>query len=190
MLELASIMNSVAVPVFALDVDAHYVYENELAQDFLGYDAGVISDKHLTDLVFYDPVLLMAGFQGLKRRGYFSGRVRYKHRNGSLVDADVNTFRKTLADGSTVFVSLVHPLTGVRTKLPEVPLEGSEYGLTGEEVRLLHLLAEGFPDAEVACLLGEPEDAIGEQVRLVLEKMNASSRTHAVVLALKKRILL
>src|SRR5688572_28871036 len=165
MLELASFMNTVAVPVFALDVDAYYVYENELAQDFLGYAPGVISEKHITDLIVYDPVLLMAGFQGLKRRGYFSGRVRYKHRNGSLVDADVNTFRQTLADGTTVFVALVHPSTGVRSKLPEVPLEGSEYGLAGEEVRLLQLLAEGLRDAEVARLLGEPEDAIGEQIR-------------------------
>ena len=190
MLELASIMKTVGVPVFALDVDAYYVYENELAQDFLGYDPEVISEKHITDLIVYEPSLLMAGFEGLKRRGYFSGRVRYKHRNGSLLEADVNTFRQTLTDGTTVFVALVHPSTGVRSKMPEVPLEDSEYRLTGEEVRLLHLLAEGLRDAEVARLLGEPEDAIGEQVRLVLEKMNASSRTHAVVLALKKRILL
>ena len=190
MLELASVMNTVTVPVFALDVDAYYVYENELAQDYLGYDPVVISEKHITDLIVYEPALLMAGFQGLKRRGYFSGRVRYKHRNGSLVDADVNTFRHTLADGTTVFVSLVHPLAGIRAKLPEVRLESSDYGLTGEEIRLLHLLAEGFPDAQVARLLGEPDDAIGEQVRLVLQKMNASSRTQAVVLALKKQVLL
>ena len=34
------------------------------------------------------------------------------------------------------------------------------------------------------------EDEIAQQVRVLLEKMHASSRTEAVVLALKKRVLL
>ena len=108
--ELASVMDTVSLPVFALDADAYYVYENELAQDFLGYDPVAITEKRITDLIVYDPVLLLSGFEGLRQRGYFSGGVRYRHRNSSLVDADVNTFRQTLADGTTVFVALVHPL--------------------------------------------------------------------------------
>ena len=60
--ELASVMDTVALPVFALDADAYYVYENEQAQDFLGYDPMAITEKHITDLIVYDPELLIAAF--------------------------------------------------------------------------------------------------------------------------------
>jgi PAS domain S-box-containing protein len=188
--ELASVLNTMALPVFALDADGYYVYENEPARDFLGYDPTDIADRHITDLIVYDPVLLMAGFEGLKRKGYFSGGVRYRHRNGSLVDADVNTFRQTLRDGTSLFVALVHPLGAVRRKPPEVLAGNSELGLTGEEMRLLQLLAEGFSDERVVRLLGDREYAIDQQVRVLLQKMHASSRTEAVVLALRKHVLL
>lgn len=186
--QLASVMDPVSLPVFALDADAYYMYENELAQDLLGYDPVAITEKRITDLIEYDPVLLLSGFEGLRQRGYFSGGVRYRHRNGNLVDADVNTFRQTLTDGRTVFVSLVHPLATAHRRLPEV-LQAS-HGLTGEEMRLLQLLADGFSDEQVSQLLGDQEDEIDTQVRVLLEKIHASSRTEAVVLALKKRVLL
>jgi DNA-binding CsgD family transcriptional regulator len=183
-------MDTVSLPVFALDADAYYVYENALGQDFLGYDPVAITEKRITDLIQYDPMLLLSGFEGLRHRGYFSGRVRYRRRNGDLVDAEVNTFRQNLKDGRTVFVALVHPLAAVRQRSPELQQARSEHGLTGEEMRLLQLLAEGFSDEQVARLLSEREDAIDEQVRVLLEKMHATSRTEAVVLALKKHILL
>jgi len=188
--ELASVMHMMGLPVFALDADGYYVYENELAQDFLGYEPADIAGRHITDLIVFDPPLLMAGFDGLRRRGYFCGGVRYRHRNGSLVDADVNTFRRTCSDGTPVFVALVHPLAAVRRKPPEVLQPSSEHGFTGEEMRLLLLLAEGFSNEQVARLLSEREDMIDQQVRVLLEKMPASSRTEAVVLALKQHILL
>jgi DNA-binding CsgD family transcriptional regulator len=188
--ELARVMDTVALPVFALDADAYYVYENEQAQDFLGYDPMAITEKHITDLIVYDPALLIAAFDSLKRRGYFSGSVLYRHRNSSLVEANVNTFRQTLGDGTTVFVALAHPLAAVRRRLPEVVQATATHGLTGEEMRLLQLLADGFSDEQISQLLGDHERLIREQIRLLLEKMNASSRTQAVVLALKKRVLL
>jgi DNA-binding CsgD family transcriptional regulator len=170
--------------------DAYYVYENELALDLLGYDPVAITEKRITDLIEYDPTLLPGGFEGLRQRGYFSGGVRYSHRSGSLVDADVNTFRQTIGDGRTVFVALVHPLAGVRTRVPEVLQPSADFGLTTEEMRLLQLLADGFSDEQLSQLLGDREEAIDKQVRVLLKKLHTSSRTEAVVLALKKRVLL
>jgi len=183
-------MDTMSLPVFALDPDAYYVYENERALDLLGYDLEAIREKRITDLIEYDPVLLLSGFEGLRHRGYFSGGVRYRHRNGDFVDADVNTFRQTLTDGRTVFVSLVHPLAAARRKLPEVLRGSAEYGLTGEDMRLLQLLADGFSDEQVTRLSGDRQDEIDQQVRVLLQKMHASSRTEAVVLALKQHLLL
>jgi two-component system response regulator DegU len=89
-----------------------------------------------------------------------------------------------------VFVSLVHPLAAVRTRLPEVLQTTAGHGLTAEEMRLLQLMADGFSDQQVARLLGEPEDSVDQQVRALVTKMSASSRTEAVVLAFKKHVLL
>ena len=186
---LASVMDAAPLPVFALDEDACYVYENEAGRAFLGYGPAELAGKHVTDLIAYDPALLMAAFEDLKRKGYFSGGVQYRHRDGGLRDADVNTFSHTISDGARVFVALVHPVPALR-KMPEFLSASSAYALTGEEMRLLHLLADGFSDLQIADFLTETRAAVSGQVRSLLEKMKAPSRTHAVVLAIKDRILL
>jgi PAS domain S-box-containing protein len=189
MQRLASSMDAAPLPVFALDEDACYIYENEAGRVFLGYEPAEIAGKHVTDLIVYDPSLLMVGFADLKHRGYFSGGVRYRHRDGELCDADVNTFAYTLTSGARVFVALVHPVLAVRWRAPEVLLGSPAYVLTGAEMRLLQLLADGFSDPQIADFLGETRDTVGGQVRALLEKMKAPSRTHAAVLAIKNRVL-
>ena len=190
MQKLASSMDAAPLPVFALDEDACYIYENEAGRIFLGYEPAEMAGKHITDLIVYDPGLLMAGFEDLKHKGYFSGGVRYRHRDGGLRDADVNTFGHTLTNSTSVFVALVHPVSAVRWRMPEVLPTNSTYGLTGEQMRLLQLLADGFSDPQIADFLSETRDGVSGQVRALLEKMKAPSRTQAVVLALKSRILL
>ena len=187
--ELTSVMDNVAVPVFVLNADGYYVHQNQPAQDFLGYAPTAMTGKHITDLIVYDPILLMAGFEGLKRKGYFSGGVRYRHRDGRLVDANVNTFRYAPTDGTSIFITLADPLPGGRPWLPE-PVQSSGHGLTAEEMRLLMLLASGFSDAQIARLQDSDADDVELRVQELLRMLDASSRTEAVVLALKKRVLL
>jgi len=190
MQNLTSVMDEAPLPVFAVNEDGYYVYANQAAADFVGYDRTDITGKHLTDLVADDTRFVMASFAQLTHRGHISGCVRYKRRDGSLRDADVNVFRQTLADGTRVFVSLGHPLPGLGFMVPEPLQTGADYDLSDEQVRLLQLLAEGFSDAQVARLLGEAEDTIDRLVHELLEKMNASSRTEAAVLAIKKQVIL
>jgi DNA-binding NarL/FixJ family response regulator len=57
-------------------------------------------------------------------------------------------------------------------------------------MRLLQLLVGGFSDAQIADFRAETRDTVGGQVRALLEKMEAPSRTHAVVLAITNRVLL
>jgi PAS domain S-box-containing protein len=190
MQRLASIMDAAPGPVFVLNEDASYIYENEPGRIFLGYEPAEIAGKSITDLIVYDPRLLLAGFEDLKEKGYFSGAVRYRHRDGSPRDADVNTFGHTLDDGTRVFVALAHPVPAVRWRMPEVRPASSTYGLTGEETRLLQLIADGFSDPQISQILRVTNDAIGEQVQAILKKMNVPSRTHAAVRAFKERVLL
>ena len=188
--ELASAMDPAPLPVLALNEDGYYVYENEAVWRFLGYEPGEIVGKHVTDLVAFDPQLILAAFERLKQRGHSSGRVRYRHAEGSLREADVNIFGQVLTDGTRVFVSLVHPLPTVSAALPELLETRVNYGLTDAEMRLLQLMADGFSDEPIAILIGDTEEAVAQQVQGVLRKMKAVSRTEAAVLALKNRVLL
>jgi len=189
MIELGDAMDAAPVPVLVSNEDGYYVYQNEAAQCFLGYERSELIGKHLTDLIAYDPQMIERTFAQLKRQGNLSGRARYCHADGSLREADVNIFGQTLDDQTRVFVSLIHPLAraGAASVEPQISLD---LCLTGTELRLLFLLSDGFSDAEVARLLGTSEDSIGREVRVLLTKMNASSRTEAAVLAIKKRVLL
>ena len=164
-------MDVASIPVFAADEDMHYVYANKAAEHFLGYDRAEILGKRLTDLVDYDPRLTTASFDTLRRTGHLSGRVRYRHRDGRLRDANVNAFEQTLSDGRTVLMSLVHPLHELRDELPSVLRGYSEYGFTSDQMRLLHLMADGFSDGPIAALLGRTPEDVAEEVQEILVKM-------------------
>jgi len=183
-------MDRAPVPVLASNEDGYYVYENEAARRFLGYEPSEIIGKHLVDLVAYDPPLIMRTFERLKERGHLSGRVRYRHAEGNLREADVNIYGQALTDGMRVFVTLAHPLPTVSTALPGLLDTRMNYGLTEAEMRVLQLMADGFSDEPIAILLGATEEAVAQQVQGVLVKMLAASRTEAAVLALKNHVLL
>jgi PAS domain S-box-containing protein len=188
--ELASVMDAMPFPILAANEGGYYVYENEAAGRFLGFERAELVGKQLTDLIAYDPTMITATLERLKLQGHLSGRTRYRHADGSLREADVNIFGHDLTDGTRVFVSLIHPLPGVSAEWPEVLQAGSGHELSNSEMRLLHLIAEGFSDEQMGALLGHTSDEVGLQVQGVLTKMTAASRTEAVVRALKTHIIL
>jgi PAS domain S-box-containing protein len=190
MLQLMNVMDVVPFPVFIADEDMYYVYENQAAEHFLGYDRAAIIGKRITDLVVYDPRLTIESFEQGRRTGHISGRVRYRHRDGTMRDADVNAFSQRLSDDTTVMVSLLHPLLGLADRAPRVLAGGAGYGFTSQEMRLLQLIADGFCDESIATILDQAPGELADLVRQVLAKMKVGSRTEAAIVALKKGILL
>lgn len=61
--------------------------------------------------------------------------------------------------------------------------------LTGAEIRVLRLIAEGKANKAIATLLSLSEDTIKSQVSKILSKLGATDRTHAVVIGLKRGII-
>ena len=189
--EVASVMDSAPLPVFAFDQGGLFVYENEVSEDLLGFDPTEVVGKHLSDLIVDETQSLMATFERLKRAQYLSQGVQFKHRNGAFLDAIVNSFGLTLADGTGVFLSLVHRLYGGSSAEHRgLNATSSDAGLNGDEMRLLYLLADDFPNAAIAQLLNEPADVVAHQLNELLHKMHAASRTEAAVIAIKKRFVL
>jgi DNA-binding NarL/FixJ family response regulator len=65
----------------------------------------------------------------------------------------------------------------------------TEDALTAAEVRVLRLIANGHANKEIAARLSLSEDTVKGQVSRILSKLEASDRTHAVVIGLKRGII-
>ena len=61
--------------------------------------------------------------------------------------------------------------------------------LTPAELRVLHLIAEGNANKEIAAQLSTSEETVKGQVRNILSKLGANDRTHAAMIGLKRGII-
>jgi DNA-binding NarL/FixJ family response regulator len=61
--------------------------------------------------------------------------------------------------------------------------------LTGKEVEVLRLVAQGFSNKEIAAQLGKAAGTIKIHVQNILEKLGASDRAHAVTIAAQRGII-
>jgi DNA-binding CsgD family transcriptional regulator len=155
----------------------------------LGYDADQLRRTQVADLHEADPAWFRAEVDHFKREQVWSGRVLLRRRRGGVVKVGANAFVNNLPDGSVEYISLSHL---ARREDPDLGrlCAGFRYGLTSRDIRLLQLVAEGFANKEVASILGLSTAAVDNGLRAVLQKMNASSRTEACIMALKARIIL
>jgi len=62
-------------------------------------------------------------------------------------------------------------------------------GLTAREIEVLQHIATGRRNKEIAFEIGVSEATVNAHVKHILEKLNASDRTHAVTIALKRGII-
>jgi DNA-binding NarL/FixJ family response regulator len=60
---------------------------------------------------------------------------------------------------------------------------------TPAEIRVLHLIAEGNANKEIAAQLSVSEETVKGQVRNILSKLGANDRTHAAMIGLKRGII-
>ena len=75
----------------------------------------------------------------------------------------------------------------------EISIELAEHAtdeaLTPAEVRVLHLIAEGKANKEIAGRISTSEATVKGQIRNILAKLGAQDRTHAVIIGLKRGII-
>ncbi len=72
---------------------------------------------------------------------------------------------------------------GVAEKLPGLLKEGSgaERGLTEREDEIMHLVAEGLNNREIACRLYLSEGRVRNAISAILEKLSLRDRTQLAV---------
>jgi DNA-binding NarL/FixJ family response regulator len=97
------------------------------------------------------------------------------------------TLRRDLLDT----IRAVHG--GHRKIPPEVASELAQHAmddaLTDREIQVLRQIADGCSNKVVADRLGISEDTVKGHVRSILSKLNASDRTHAVTIAMRRGFL-
>jgi DNA-binding NarL/FixJ family response regulator len=97
------------------------------------------------------------------------------------------TLRRDLLDT----IRAVH--AGQRRLPPEVATELAQHAmddaLTEREIEVLKQIADGCSNKVVADRLQISEDTVKGHVRSILSKLNASDRTHAVTIALRRGFL-
>lgn len=89
---------------------------------------------------------------------------------------------KTVHDGMVVLApNLLMPLLA-SSETPPTPPSASE-ALTTRESQVLQLMAEGLPNKQIAQQLGISTNTVKFHVNAILSKLNAQSRTEAVIRA-------
>jgi DNA-binding NarL/FixJ family response regulator len=95
-----------------------------------------------------------------------------------------NTLRKDLIDT----IRLVH--SGKRRIPPEIANELAEHSmddtLTARELDVLRGVARGSSNGEIASALSISEHTVKNHVKSILSKLDATDRTHAVIIGLKR----
>ncbi len=71
----------------------------------------------------------------------------------------------------------------------EIAAHAGQEQLSGREIDVLSHIAQGLSNREIGGLLSLSEDTIKARVKMILSKLDARDRTHAVVLALKRGLL-
>ena len=83
--------------------------------------------------------------------------------------------------------------TGKKRIPPEIAIEMAEHhsddALTEREIEVLRSVAAGNANKMVAQLLNLSEETVKAHMKSILSKLGANDRTHAVTIALKRRII-
>ena len=82
---------------------------------------------------------------------------------------------------------------GKRTVSPEISFQLAEHAtddaLTPGEISVLHLIAEGNANKQIADRLSIAEETVKGRVKNILSKLGANDRTHAAMIGLRRGII-
>jgi DNA-binding NarL/FixJ family response regulator len=104
----------------------------------------------------------------------------------------VSAMRAALEGGAPISAAAAaHLLRRLRTteQVPTPQLQTQNFGLTKRELETLEMLARGFPQREVAGIMGVSPHTIGAHVKSIYTKMAVNSRSEAVFEAVQSGLI-
>jgi PAS domain S-box-containing protein len=204
----AAILETALDAIITIDQESTILEFNPSAEAMFGRRATEAIGKRLDELI------VPPSLRGKHRRGmehYLAtgkGPVLGKRIELTGMRADGIEFPVEIAivpiemAGATIFTGHVRDLTERKRAEEELQQAREElesrveqrwgvqgaYGLTFRELTVLHLLSSGRADKEIAATLGISAQTVNKHVQRILHKMAASSRTEAVVRAIKEGV--
>jgi PAS domain S-box-containing protein len=202
-----NIFQSASDAIMYLDTSGRFLDVNEKAVEVFGGPKEELLGKHFTTIGVFnlrDIQPLMTSFASVLGGEKASVEIRIKNRKGQERFLDC-TGSALKVDGRTPGVVVVAARDITKRKQAEEALRAAReeiesrverrmqqvdgYGLTFRELTILHLVAAGESDKEIAIVLGISPLTAHKHVANILEKMDAVSRTEAGVRALREGLL-
>jgi PAS domain S-box-containing protein len=204
----AAILDTALDAIITIDHESKILEFNPAAEDMFGYSTEEVIGSEIDELIV-PPSLRKRHRRGMKR--YLEGGegpILGQRIELTAMRADKSEFPVELAvvriksDGPPLFTAHVRDLTERRRWVEELeqakqelerkvghkPNGENAYTLTLRELTVLHLVARGKADKEIAVTLGISSQTVNKHVARILHKMGASSRTEAGVRAIKDQI--
>jgi len=204
----AAILEAALDAIITIDDESRIIEFNPAAEAMFGYAAAEAIRKRLDGLIV-PPLLRTKHRHGMER--YLptgKGQALGKRMELTGMREDGTEFPVELAivpivmGKTTIFTGHVRDLTERKRAEEELQQAREElesrveqrlgvqgaYGLTFRELTVLHLLSSGRADKEIAATLGISAQTVNKHVQRILHKIDASSRTEAVVRAIKEGV--
>lgn len=192
-------LDRVGPAAFWMDADGKFFYVNEAACRLVNYTRVELLSMHVSDLnPDYPAEAWPDTWKTIKERGSYTFEARFRSKEGRIFPADI-TVNYLKSDGREYNCSFVRDITEhtqaeeerahsreeLEGRVERQMLRKNPYGLTFRELTVLHHVAAGEADKEIARELGISPLTAQNHVASILRKMDASSRTDAGVRAVR-----
>ena len=192
-------LDRIGSAAFWMDADGKFVYVNEAACRLVKYTREELLSMYVSDLnPDYPTDVWPDTWKAIKERGSYTFEARFRSKDGSIFPADI-TVNYLKSGGGEYNCSFVRDITErkeaeeerqrardeLEGKVERQMLRKNPYGLTFRELTVLHHVAAGKTDKEIAAELGISPLTAQNHVASILRKMDASSRTAAGVRAVR-----
>jgi PAS domain S-box-containing protein len=184
---LGAALDADRAAAFVADRGMRLVGANARGCVMLGYSRDELLSLSIPDIDA--SARLEAVWEQLVETGFHVGQARLKRRDGSAMTVDYEA-KEVIASGTRLYLWIAVPrLPSRQTERSRRPSEPrGERDLTSRELEILQLLSDGLDNDEIAAELCISVETVKSHVRRLLKKLDAKSRTHAVAVALRRRI--
>ena len=191
---------------FTVDAEGTVLSVNRFGAQQLGYQPEELVGRSVLDVFFAaDKKAVLEQLAACVKNPSETGEWEFRkvHKDGSLMWVKETARAVRAPDGGTMVLIVCEDITErkqaeeavqeareeLESRVERQMQRGNAYGLSFRELTVLHLVAAGKSDKEIAGLLGISLGTASKHTGNILGKMGASSRTEAGVRAVREGFL-
>jgi PAS domain S-box-containing protein len=197
--QFRELTDSISDVFFAIDRDLKYTYWNKASENLTGVSAKDAIGKSLYDLFpeaegteadkVYLEVLRTQQPQSFVNPYQLGGKDFFFEISAYPSKTGLSVFSKDITERKRAEEALQKAREELESRVERQVQRGAAYGLTFRELTVLHLVAGGESDKEIATVLSISPLTAHKHLANILKKMGAASRTEAGVRAVREGLL-